>query len=90
MLTSLADQQEQARQAYRKAVHIATATTQLYAAIKESIADPHFQAARFNNTKIDVKNYFTGIPSYQRLFGSLDYLQSDPDQTIHPPRISSI
>lgn len=77
--------QERARKAYRRAVHISTAMTQLFANIKESVADPHFRAARFGNPNGNVASYFSRIPSYQSLFGSLDYLRTDPDQTIFSP-----
>jgi hypothetical protein len=74
--------EEQARQAYQQAVHIKTLVQHLYADVKDMVASPYYQATSFANTSETLSNYYKGIPSYQQLFGSLDYLECDDCQSI--------
>ncbi|NEQ34880.1 MAG: hypothetical protein F6K40_00565, partial [Okeania sp. SIO3I5] len=74
--------EERTRKAYQKAVHIKTKVQHVYGAVKDMVASPYYKATSFANTDAEIDSYFQGIPSYQKLFGSLDYLECEHCQSI--------
>lgn len=77
--------EDQAKQVHRRGVHIKTTVNHMYGAIKDMVASPHYRAAAFCNTHASVDEYYKNIPSYQDLFGSLDYLECGHCQSIFSP-----
>lgn len=74
-----------ANEIYLDAVHISEATNHLYGNIKDIVASPFYNATKFKSTSPEIDAYFKSIPSYQDLFGGLDYLECNPCQSIFSP-----
>ncbi len=74
-----------ANEIYLNSVHIAETTNHLYANIKDMVASPFYNATKFKSSSSEIDEYFSGIPSYQDLFGTLDYLECNPCQSIFSP-----
>lgn len=77
--------EEQLDDIYTKAVHVRELTYHLYGNIKDTTASPHYQATSFKVSNTDDDNYYKGIPSYQDIFGSLNYLECDECSSIFSP-----
>lgn len=73
---------DKAKQIHRRSVHIRNKTLHLWANVKSVVNSPHFRTMRAANVSEDVTSYFESIPSYQDLFGSLDYCQCDECKSI--------
>ncbi len=71
-----------ASQVYRRAAAVKAHVQHLVANIHGLVASPHYRQMLVNNTAGQVTDYFENIPSYQELFGSLDYLPCDHDSSI--------
>jgi hypothetical protein len=54
-------------------------------ALHGSAGSALFRAGAMDNTSANLIAYVDAIPSYQDFFGSLDYCQCDPDQSIYSP-----
>lgn len=63
----------QARQIYRNAADIKSKAMQLYANVAALTAAPHFQALAVSNVPDTTVAFFKSLPSYDEVFGSLDY-----------------
>jgi hypothetical protein len=63
---------EAARATHRRARSVKGAVKHLYANLHATLASPHFASMLANNVGGDLA-YFQEIPSYQSLFGSLNY-----------------
>ncbi|USG65946.1 neuraminidase-like domain-containing protein [Brevibacillus ruminantium] len=74
-----------AKEAHQRAVHIKTAIRQVYGVVKDMIASPHYRAANFSTDNPELDSYYQNIPSYQDLFGSLDYLECEECLSIFSP-----
>lgn len=57
----------------------------VYANVHSAVASPHYRASMFSNTSAAVTDYVQGIPSYQVLFGSLDFCKCDECRSIFSP-----
>ncbi len=77
--------EQKASEIHARAVHIAETTMHLYANIKDTVASPHYNATSFKISDPESAEYFKNIPSYQELFGSLNYLECDECQSIFSP-----
>lgn len=77
--------EEQMRQIHRKAVHIKNKTLHMWANVKSLVDAPHFKTMRGTNVSPEISQYFESLPSYQELFGSLDYCQCDECKSIFGP-----
>lgn len=65
--------EETARAVHQRATAIKGATKHLYANIHSMVGSAHFGALTANNVDESVVDYFQSIPTYQDLFGSLNY-----------------
>ncbi|MCT7952701.1 neuraminidase-like domain-containing protein, partial [Ancylothrix sp. C2] len=74
---------EQARETHRKATQ-ATAGRMVLLANAMQFSSPRLGTMLADNAA-EVREKFQSLPSYQKLFGSLDYLQCDPCQSIFSP-----
>ncbi|MGC9514424.1 LamG-like jellyroll fold domain-containing protein, partial [Methanocrinis sp.] len=74
----------EARQVYRMAANIQEKAALIWANISDA-ASPHFNQALFNNLPDDFLQQLQSIPGYNRLFGSLDYLECDHSRSIFGP-----
>jgi hypothetical protein len=63
---------EAARATHRRARSVKGAVKHLYANLHSTLASPHFGSMLANNVGADLA-YFRDMPSYQSLFGSLNY-----------------
>ncbi|WP_088581352.1 neuraminidase-like domain-containing protein [Burkholderia ubonensis] len=54
-------------------------------ALRYSVGSAAFRAGAMNTVGADMLDYVGAIPSYQDFFGSLDYCNCDPDQSIYSP-----
>jgi len=70
---------------YTNAVHVRELTHHLYSNIKDTTASPHYQAVSFKVSDTETDNYYKEIPSYQDIFGSLNYLECDECSSIFSP-----
>ena len=77
-------QAEQASLAYQKALARKTKSVMTYAAISQHTA-AHYQASRFNNLASGTEDNFNGVPSYEDLFGGLDFCTCEHCRSIFSP-----
>ncbi|MBD0321454.1 MAG: hypothetical protein ICV87_14030, partial [Gemmatimonadetes bacterium] len=70
---------------HRRAVGTLNRTMHLVAAVHGSVASPHFRAMRVGSVPDDAVKRFQDLPSYQDLFGSLDYCACDHCKSILGP-----
>ena len=75
----------QAAEFHQKAVARTSLVHHLWANIKDSMASPHYRATRFYNVSSRLESYYTDIPSYQDLFGTLDYIACSHCDSIFGP-----
>jgi hypothetical protein len=64
---------EQAESIHKRATAIRNKTMHLWASVRGTVASPFFSDTRLDTVSDEVKQTFQGLPSYQELFGSLDY-----------------
>lgn len=76
---------EEAIRLHRRAVGVQNKALHLMAAIHGAVAQPHFQAMRASNIGADIASRFQSLPSYQELFGSLDFCECDECKSIFGP-----
>ena len=65
--------QHAARQAHQRASSVKAAVAHLHAGLHSVLGSPHFAALHGNHTDDGLAAYFADIPSYQDLFGNLNY-----------------
>ena len=75
----------QIKEIYNKANHVVQKSLMLYGNIKDTVASPYYKASSLNSMDEGDATYYTGIPNYQQLFGSLNYLQCEDCQSIFSP-----
>lgn len=68
-----------------RATRIVNRTMQLFAAVHGGVASPHARAMVSATLGVDAIAYFENLPSYQTLFGSLNYCACDQCQSIFGP-----
>ena len=71
-----------ARQAHRKAATIKGQVVHLWATVQSTVASPHSRALRSDNVPEEIVSFFSGLPTYEELFGTLDYCQCEHCQSI--------
>lgn len=76
---------EAARTAYQKALTIKGQTTHLWANVQNAIASPHARNLLANNISDEIVEFFTTLPTYADLFGTLDYCECEQCQSIFGP-----
>lgn len=64
---------DQAREVHASATAVRNKSFQLWASIAGTLAAPSFAGAPFNNVNPALIESFQNLPSYQELFGTLDY-----------------
>ena len=74
----------EAREIYRTAADISEKAALIWANIKDAIA-PYYSQVIFNNLPDSFLNKLRSIPAYDRLFGSLDYINCDHCRSIFGP-----
>lgn len=74
-----------AKEVHRNAVAVKSRIQHVHANIHSMVASPHFKSMLSNNVDSRLVEYFERIPSYQDLFGSLDYLQGGDVSSIFSP-----
>ncbi|MGK7892451.1 MAG: LamG-like jellyroll fold domain-containing protein, partial [Xenococcus sp. (in: cyanobacteria)] len=75
-----------ARQMHKKAVDIKAKTQLLWANMKDAVASPHFRSMRVSTTQeSDNVTLSQDIPSYQEMFGDLDYIDCEHCGSIFSP-----
>lgn len=75
---------EEAATLHRRAVRVQNRVLHLLATVN-GVAQPHFRATRINHVAEDVVGHFEDLPSYQEMFGSLDYCSCDECKSIFGP-----
>ena len=81
---SLFGNDEAARATYRRASSVTGAVKHLYANLRTTLASPHFKALASSTLGEDYA-YFQQMPSYQSLFGSLNYCKCAECASIFSP-----
>ncbi|VWB16435.1 hypothetical protein BLA23254_00616 [Burkholderia lata] len=76
---------EDARTLHRSAVQAKIRAQNAAFALRYSVGSAAFRAGAMNTVGADMLDYVGAIPSYQDFFGSLDYCNCDPDQSIFSP-----
>jgi hypothetical protein len=74
-----------AQQVHASASAITEKMKHVYASVHSTVASPHYRASMFSNTSDEVDEYVQGIPSYQVLFGDLDFCKCDECRSIFSP-----
>ena len=74
-----------ARGLHARAVSIKAATQHLFANLKNQLGDPYFRASRAFNADPSLEETAQSIPSYQDLFGTLNYITCQHCQSIFGP-----
>ena len=74
-----------ARKVYHAALQIQEQITLLWANIKDTVASPSLQTTLFNNIPDSFIEHLRSIPSYQQLFGNLDFIECDHSRSIFGP-----
>lgn len=69
---------------YAKAVHVKTKALHFLAIIKDVVASPAYSELDCNIVAESLA-FFKKLPGYTTLFGSMDYFETDPEQTIFSP-----
>lgn len=77
--------EEAAREIYKKAETIKAKTMLLWANVKDVVASPYYKSMKVNNISSNITEFFESIPSYEELFGSLDYYEVDEAKSIFGP-----
>lgn len=70
---------------HRSATARASAARHVWANLKDSIGSPHYRATRFYNAAPSLEASFAGMPSFQDLFGTLDYIACPHCASIFSP-----
>lgn len=76
---------EQARSIHTRAKATKAITHHVFANVRGLVGSPYYRSTRFGNVGDDVIRYYEGIPSYQSLFGRLDYLKCEHCRSIFGP-----
>ena len=76
---------ETAGKLYDKARSTVTRTQHVVASLHSTIASPYFSQTRFNQIPDSLKDYASGLPGYQELFGGLDFCQCKDCNSIFSP-----
>lgn len=74
--------EELARKIYKNAEAVKAKTMLLWANVKDVVASPHYSTMKVNNISKNITEFFEALPSYQELFGSLDYFEVDESKSI--------
>ena len=75
-----------ARQMHKKAIDIKAKTQLLWANMRDAVASPHFRSMRVSTTEeSDRAALAQDIPSYQEMFGDLDYIDCEHCGSIFSP-----
>ncbi|HUZ23530.1 MAG TPA: neuraminidase-like domain-containing protein [Streptosporangiaceae bacterium] len=77
--------EDEARAVHRRAVAIRSRVQHVWANVRDLVASRHYRGTRFYNAQDDIAGYFQQIPSYQDLFGGLDYLACPHCRSILSP-----
>lgn len=71
---------------HKKAIDIKAKTQLLWANMKDAVASPHFRSMRVSTTQeSDNAALSYDIPSYQEMFGDLDYIDCEHCGSIFSP-----
>ncbi|WP_321503373.1 neuraminidase-like domain-containing protein [Breoghania sp.] len=76
---------EEADAIHRRAEAVRTKAAHLWATVNGAIASPHYRGSRFENVSAAVAQPFEALPSYQELFGTLDYCSCEECKSIFGP-----
>ncbi|HBE9759335.1 TPA: neuraminidase-like domain-containing protein [Clostridioides difficile] len=83
--TKLEISKESARKIYKNAVSIQNKVMNLLVNIKTTVASPYFRNLKVNTIGDDTIRYFEKLPSYQEMFGSLDFCDCEDCKSIFGP-----
>ena len=82
----LPENQELAKEVYRKAKDIKAKTQFLWANIKDTVASPHYRLMRASTVQESDRDALQrDFPNYQEMFGDLDYIDCDHCGSIFSP-----
>ena len=79
------DSSADAKQFHAAAVSRRAHVRHVWANVRDLVASPHYRATRFASVDPGLDDYFKQVPSYQDLFGSLDYIKCDHCASILGP-----
>lgn len=74
-----------AREIHRRAVQIKAAARHAFANVRDLVASPYSRSSLVKYAEPELTDYFEGFPSYQSLFGSLDYIEVPHCASIFSP-----
>ena len=75
----------QAETIHRRATGIRNKTMQLWASVRGTAGSAYFSRTPLDTVSLDVKRKFQNLPSYQDLFGTLDYVGCEECRSIFGP-----
>ncbi len=74
-----------ARLLHRRAVDVKNRTALLWANVRDLTASPHYNATLFANTDTSLTSFYQSVPSYEDMFGSMDYCSCEHCRSILSP-----
>jgi Tc toxin complex TcA C-terminal TcB-binding domain/Neuraminidase-like domain/Salmonella virulence plasmid 28.1kDa A protein len=78
----LGGDEERARRVHGRARQISSAVMHAFANVHTAIRDPQFNALKVRTTGEETQAAFDALPSYEELFGSLDYCECEECRSI--------
>ncbi|NSL86929.1 hypothetical protein ECE50_008820 [Chitinophaga sp. Mgbs1] len=80
-----ADNPEVAASVYDNASAVSARVQHVFANLHSMVASPHYNNALFNNVSKELQEYTRNIPSYQDLFGTLDFCSCEHCKSVLSP-----
>lgn len=82
---SMSGGEESARLVHRRAVDIKSRAALMWANVRDLTASPHYRATRFANADSGLVEFYQSVPSYEDMFGSMDYCSCEHCRSILSP-----
>lgn len=82
---SLGLKDHEAEALHKRATGIRNSTMQLWASVNGTVASPYFRDSAIDSVSEQLKQTFQNLPSYQDMFGSLDYCRCEECRSIFGP-----
>lgn len=67
---------------HKRATGLRNKSMHLWASVRGTVASPFYRGSVLNNVSSDVEKTFSNLPSYQDLFGTLDFCRCDECRSI--------
>lgn len=83
--SGLLDSEAHAADIHRAAVEVKARIKHVWANVRDTVGSQHYRATLANNINPQLVEYFEGLPTYQSLFGGLNYCECPHCRSIFGP-----